>query len=110
MEEKHFVNKKAAKTGCIVFIFTLPTIMCWGWFLWPMPVYLVSFTLPASVIGALTGRYFVKTQVGSWFGAVFGTILGLWFSYLILPNMFNIKLNFIQFLTPFLPWFAFPID
>ena len=89
MAEKHLTNKKAVSIGCLVFIsifvimLLLPVSI---YFFYVLHIFIMA-VLPLSIIGALTGKYLLKTPKTIWLGAVLGAVLGLWLFYSITSNM-----------------------
>jgi hypothetical protein len=85
VDEKNITTEEAARIGCMVSLGSFAIIFLLSvWIFWIYPVIYIFTGIPIIMMGALTGKYFTKTQEGAWVGTWIGMVLGLWLSLYIL--------------------------
>ena len=80
MEKKNVTNADAVTVGCVVSIaiFLLLYMLFLGYMLVTLHIFIIRM-LPPVFLGAWLGKYFLKTRIGIWLGAVLGAIVGIGF-------------------------------
>jgi len=92
MEEKQLTNEVALRIGCLVYICVSLVVaglifsLEYGIYLIPFLIAYIILAFPLSLIGALIGKYFVKSRKGIWLGAMLMAFLGFCLLYVNLSH------------------------
>jgi len=88
--KKYITNLETVGIGCIVFIVAFVLIAVWLefglYFFMAIPVFVFAM-LPPIIAGLLMGKYFTKTRIGTWLGAVLGAMVGYFFFFFLAARM-----------------------